>query len=238
MNVIFDLDIEFNRALEEIGLSATKEQIETMKEIFDVTMKNQERIFSNYAEKQQLVNGIIQNIVEHNVSKEETVLTYSDISHMEVFETFIGEGTRDKIISSITNAGLPLDILKGIEVKVGGDTLHPLPGVTVDYNWAEDAHGSIYLEYLRITMIDDEGNEVIVYDHNKGVTIAERKRQQKEQRSKGRVGEYEAKFSSLERGKITEWHGKNGKIYYRDAHGYPVKVVNGRVVEKPLFEVD
>ena len=226
-----DFNIELDGVLKRNGLKITGDQYMSIKDIYYATIKEQVRQYSNYTDNVLLLEGIVQQTKQ---GKEATDIlqTFSDVNHFEFYETFMGGSERRRLVNTLKDYGVPIDILKGVRVKVGGDQLTPYYGVTVDYSFAEDPHGSIYLEYFTVTQ-DDE--TIFDFENDKSTDKKPSKERPVWREVNGRSSLYGGTIPKTAIGNVKRWQDKNGRIFYTDENGYRVKVEKGVLVEKIVF---
>lgn len=226
-----DFNIELDGILKRNGIKVTGDQYMSIKDIYYATIKEQVRQYSNYTDNVLLLEGIVQQTKQ---GKEATDIlqTYSDVNHFEFYETFMGGSERRRLVNTLKDYGVPIDALKGVRVKVGGDQLIPYYGVTVDYSFAEDSHHSIYLEYFTVTQ-DDE----VIFDFENDTSTDKKPAEERPvwREVKGRSSLYGGTIPKTAIGNVKRWQDKNGRIFYTDENGYRVTVEKGVLVEKVVF---
>ena len=230
----FDFDKELNGVLKRNGFSITADQYKSIKDVYYATMKEEVKQYSNYADRVSLVEGIVQQ-TRQGAEATDILQTFSDVKHFEFYETFMGGEERRRLVNTLKDYGIPLDALKGVRVVKGGDGLTPYPRTRIDYSFAEDNHGSIYLEYFTV----EQDGEIIFDFENEKISKKETPKERPIWKNvEGRKSAYGGRIPNTYAGDVKMWTDKNGRIFYTDRNGHRVKVRNGVVQERILWEME
>lgn len=225
----FDVNKELDTILKRNGLSITADEYTSITEAYEEVMREEARQYSNYTSKYQLLQGITQQ-TKQGASQVDVIQTFSDVRHFEFYETFMGTDERRRLVNTLRENGIPLDILKGVRVKVDGDNLKPIKGISIDYDFQENEHGSLVLTYFEVTK---DGEKVFVFNNP---TSKGRKRKDTWREVSGAKSLYGGTITNTPVGKVKIWKSaKTGKIYYTDSYGHRVKVKDGVVQERVIW---
>lgn len=228
----FNVNEELDAMLKRNGMSITADQHMSITDVYKQVIREDVRQYSNYADRYQLLQGILQQTKEGKDSID-IMQTFSDVNHFEFYETFMGTEERRRLVNTLKENGIALDALKGVRVKKDGDHLTPYKGVDIDFDFQENEHGSIMLTYFEVKK---DGEVIFEFDNpvkgeNKG-----KKRKDVWRKVKGAKSLYGGSFPNTDIGVVKIWKDKNEKIYYTDSKGHRVKVKNGFIKEIVLFE--
>ena len=226
-----DFNIELDGILKRNGIKVTGDQYMSIKDIYYATVREQSRQYSNYTDNVSLLEGIVQQ-TDQGAEAVDILQTFSDVNHFEFYETFMGGSERRRLVNTLKECGVPIDALQGVRVKVGGDQLIPYYGVTIDYSFAEDPHGSVYLEYFTVKQDEETIFDFENYTNTDKKQVEERPvwREVNERSSL-----YGGTIPNTAIGNVKRWQDKNGRIFYTDARGHRVKVDKGVLAEKVIF---
>lgn len=236
MGNFFDVDKELSKLLERNGISINASEYTSIVDIYNSTIKEQSKQYYNYASRTLLLEGILQQ-TKQGKNPTDIFEAFSDVNHYELYENFMGNSERRRMVNSLKNKGIPLDVLKGVKIDKNGDVLNPLPDIQIRYSFNEDSDSSIYLEYFEIIQTEYDGSKTIVYDFTnsaKGLSSKYTTRSSP-QKIKGRKSQYAGRITNTEIGDIKEWVDKNGRTFYTDRYGHRVKVRGGVLQEKIIF---
>lgn len=228
----FNVDKELKKLLKRNGFKISADDYMSITDIYNATIKEQARQYSNYADRVSLLEGILQQTRQGAVP-EDIFQTFSDVRHFEFYKRFMGDDERRRMVNILKEQGIPLDVLKGVKVTKFGDTITPAPGVKINFAFGDDDDNSIILEYFEIIKdgetIFDFGTEKEYFDE-----IYEEYTSPRE--VEGAKSLYVGRITNTDIGDIKEWVDKNGRTFYTDSRGHRVKVKDGVLQERILWE--
>lgn len=228
----FDINKELDTILERNGLSVTADEHMSITDAYSQIIREEVRQYSNYTDRYSLLEGIVQQTKE-NKDIIDIIQFYSDVRHFEFYETFMGTEERRRLVNALREKGIALDALKGVRVKKNGDRLRPYEDVVIDFDFQENDHGSIMLNYFDVTVGDEK-----IFEFNNPTPSKNKGKDRKDvwQKVKGAKSLYGGSFPNTDIGVVKIWKDKNEKIYYTDSKGHRVKVKNGFLKEVVLLE--
>ena len=166
---------------------------------------------SGYSELEQraIITKLADQYTYSDATPDKVMSSFSDVKHFEYFDAFLQQGESDKIISSLVENGIPLDVLLGIrkgQSYESGEDLEKKYGVKITQEVERDNDtGSLIISKFEITK---DGEKIYSWD-------------------KRRIIEFPSNIGINPTLRLKEVIGKNGKKY---------KFVNGKFASKKQIE--
>lgn len=154
MKIHFNVEAQFKTTLSRIGLDYTQKDVDEMVKIFNLVLDETGTTYSNFAQQDKLVNGIIQQYLGQGEEAEDVLYTFSDINHMEYYDNFMYSGASKDIAKILMENGIPLDALRGVGVVIGELPIHKDKYDLHIYQKWEKINGSPVLVYFTMYIGD------------------------------------------------------------------------------------
>lgn len=228
----FNLNKELDTLLKRNNVSITADQYMSITDIYETVTKEQVRQYSNYTDRVKLLEGILQQ-TDQGKDATDILQAFSDVRHFEFYERFMGTEERRRLVNTLKEKGVPLDVLKGVKVTKGGDKIMPYPNVEISYSFEEDKDASISLSYFEIT-VDDE--TIFDFDNGIGTELEEEIERDVWREVSGVSSLYGGRITNTDIGDVKMWKDKNGRTFYTDSKGHRVKVKDGVVQERVIWD--
>ena len=141
---------------------------------------NNKGIYDDYEGHVTILGYVLGDVVQENLTPDESLLYMSQNKHSQYFENFVGEGSSIVIQDALSKYGFYLDELKGLRYADDKPFYAGGGRIRVEQDWIKDTNDSPWLEDFRIYV----DNKLVYSKGDKGLTLM----QKIEEFNKGNIG--------------------------------------------------